>query len=242
MRINFFSDIHLEFGTIQNPETDADIIIAAGDIGLHTDGAKWLKSLSKKVIYVAGNHEFYAHEYHQTLHDIRQECAQSNVFFLEKEELIVAGVRFLGCTLWTDLYSEGQKKALTVADSLNDFNQIKFRDALLDQKDFSDIHLKTKQWLTKALNKPFDGKTIVVTHHAPTEWSWNDSPSALKKIAYCNNLKELFHEHDITAWFHGHIHSIGDYRIAGARILSNPRGYVGRKLVKNFDVNKTIEI
>jgi len=35
---------------------------------------------------------------------------------------------------------------------------------------------------------------------------------------------------------------MGDYRIADARILSNTRGYVGRKTVTNFDINKVVEI
>ncbi len=59
MRINYFSDIHLEFGGLDAPDNDADIVIAAGDIGIYKQGVDWLKSLNKPVIYVAGNHEFY---------------------------------------------------------------------------------------------------------------------------------------------------------------------------------------
>ena len=94
-----------------------------------------------------------------------------------------------------------------------------------------------KPWLG-----PFKGKTVVVTHHTPTHWSWNDSPNAVKKLAYCNDLKPLFHKHDISAWFHGHTHSIGDYRIEDARILSNTRGYAGRKEVDGFDLNRIVVI
>jgi hypothetical protein len=35
---------------------------------------------------------------------------------------------------------------------------------------------------------------------------------------------------------------MGDYRIADARILSNTRGYVGRRLVSGFDINKIVVI
>lgn len=242
MRINFFSDIHLEFGELGKPDNDADLIVAAGDIGVYTQGVEWLKSLNKKVIYVAGNHEFYTCEYKDALRAIRKECKGSNITFLENDEWIYQGVRFLGCTMWADLYYEGEEKADALGKTLNDFRKITYQDAPFNQRIFARLHERSKQWLASELEKPFAGKTVVVTHHAPTEWSWNDSPSALKKLAYCNDLKELFHEYEIAAWFHGHIHSPGDYRIAGARILSNPRGYFGRKLVKQFDLDKCVDI
>lgn len=242
VRINFFSDIHLEFGEIEDPSTDADVIIAAGDIGIYTEGVEWLKTLPQKVLYVAGNHEFYSNEYNQTISAIRHACRDSQVVFLEKDELIIDDVRFLGCTLWADLYCKGEDKALLLSETLNDFKRIMFGDHPLDAQIFTELHRTSKHWLVSELEKPFAGKTVVITHHAPTEWSWRDSPSALKKLAYCNDLKELFHEFDISAWFHGHVHSVGDYRLAGARILSNPRGYYGRRLVEQFKLNKTIEI
>lgn len=242
MQINYFSDIHLEFGDLQKPENDADLIIAAGDIGMFTQGVDWLKSLNKKVIYIAGNHEFYSDEFNFTLNTIREQCEGSNISFLENDELIFQGVRFLGCTLWADLFTDGDKKAKAIGKTLNDFRKITYKERVFNQKIFSKLYFDSRQWLETKLAEPFNGKTVVITHHAPTEWSWNDAPGALKKLAYCNNLKELFHEYEITAWFHGHIHSPGDYRIAGARILSNPRGYYGRKLVEEFDVNKTVEI
>lgn len=242
MRINYFSDIHLEFGDLQKPENDADLIIAAGDIGVFTQGVDWLKSLNKKVIYVAGNHEFYSEEYKLTLNTIREQCEGSNISFLENDELIYQGVRFIGCTLWADLFVEGDDKAIALGKTLNDFRKITYKEYAFNQKIFSKLYERSRQWLGAKLAEPFDGRTVVITHHAPTEWSWNDSPSALKKLAYCNDLKELFHEYEITAWFYGHIHSPGDYRIAGAKILSNPRGYHGRKLVEQFDINKMVDI
>lgn len=242
MRINYFSDVHLEFGPQVPPDNDADIIIAAGDIGIFKQGVDWLKQLNKPVVYVAGNHEFYNFEYNQTLTMLRQECEGSDIHFLENDTFIYKGVRFLGCSLWADLFLDGKDKAEALGFTLNDFRKIRFNNEPFDQKAFSDLHHHSKQWLAKELAKPFNGKTIVVTHHAPTEWSWDDSKNKLKKLAYCTDLKYLFHEYEIEAWFHGHIHSPGNYRIAGARILSNPRGYVGRKVVDNFDQNLIVDI
>jgi Icc-related predicted phosphoesterase len=242
VRINYFSDIHLEFGALKAPDTDADIVIAAGDIGISTQGVEWLKTFNKPVVYIAGNHEFYTHEYQQTLQLIRKQCAGSNVHFLENNCFIFQGVRFLGCTLWTDLFVEGEKTAEALGKTLNDFRRIKFAERPFDAVQFSQLHQSSKTWLEQELAQPFSGKTVVVTHHAPSLWSWNDTAYALKKLAYCNDMKPLLHEHEIAAWFHGHVHSQIDYRIAGARILCNPRGYAGSKVAPRFDQNKTVDI
>ena len=242
MRINYFSDIHLEFGALDAPDNDADIIVAAGDIGINLQGVDWLKTLNKPVIYIAGNHEFYAHEYQQTLQLIREQCAGSNVQFLENDCFVFQGVRFLGCTLWADLFVEGDKKAEALGKSLNDFRRIQFAEKSFDVMEFSQLHQHSRAWLEQELAQPFFGKTVVITHHAPSQWSWNESAYALKKLAYCNDLKSLLHEYEIAAWFHGHVHSSLDYRIADARILCNPRGYFGKKVVPGFDQNRIMEI
>lgn len=242
MRINYFSDLHLEFGALEAPDNDADIIVAAGDIGINMQGVDWLKTLNKPVIYIAGNHEFYTHEYQSTLQSIRKQCAGSNVHFLENDSLVFQDVRFLGCTLWADLFAEGDEKAAALGKALNDFRRIEFDDKPFDAKKFSRLHKGSKIWLEQELAQPFFGKTVVITHHAPSQWSWNESPRELKKLAYCNDLKSLLHEYEIAAWFHGHVHSPADYRIAGARILCNPRGYFGTKVVPGFDQNRTVEI
>lgn len=242
MRINYFSDVHLEFGEQSLPETDADIIVAAGDIGVFNQGVAWLKTIDKQVVYVAGNHEFYSGEYNAVLSALREECAGSNIHFLEKDEFLYQGTRFLGCTLWTDLFIDGIEKAETIGKTLNDFRKIRFRDDTFNQAHFSALHHEAKEWLELQLSRPYSGKTVVVTHHAPTQWSWIETPNALKKLAYCNDLRGLFHEYEIAAWFHGHVHNLGDYRIADARILSNTRGYIGRRVVPEFNINKTIDI
>ncbi|MGZ8927152.1 MAG: metallophosphoesterase [Methylobacter sp.] len=242
MRINYFSDIHLEFGALEAPDNDADIIIAAGDIGVSTQGVEWLKTFNKPVVYIAGNHEFYTHEYQQTLQLIRKRCAGSNVHFLENDCFIFQGVRFLGCTLWADLFVEGDKTAEALGKTLNDFRRIKFAERPFDAVQFSQLHQNSKTWLEQELAQPYSGKTVVVTHHAPSLWSWNDTAYALKKLAYCNDMKPLLHEYEIAAWFHGHVHCQIDYRIAGARILCNPRGYAGTKVAPRFDQNRTVDI
>lgn len=242
MRINYFSDIHLEFGPAGMPANNADIIVAAGDIGIYDQAIEWLISLKKPVIYIAGNHEFYGHEYQETLRMLKEKCANTNIHFLENNTVKLNGVRFLGCSLWTDLFIGGESTVVALQNGINDFRKIRYADGLFNPEQFTQLHKQSKTWLDKALARPYKGKTVVVTHHTPTLWSWNESPNAIKKLAYCNDMRSFFHKHEIAAWFHGHTHIISDYRIEGTRVLANTRGYMGRKEVSAFDLNKMVDI
>src|SRR5690606_10408017 len=64
MKIITYSDLHLEFGSDFKPpqDTDADLMILAGDICVFDDLNpldRFLKGWSKPVLYVPGNHEYY---------------------------------------------------------------------------------------------------------------------------------------------------------------------------------------
>jgi predicted phosphodiesterase len=242
VKINYFSDIHLEFWAAENPITDAQLIIAAGDIGIYNQGVKWLRTMQKPVIYVAGNHEFYTTEYQNTLALLRKECAGTHIHFLENDAFTFNGVRFLGCTLWTDLFAAGHEYATELGRISNDFRRIKFGSGMFDAYKFSQLHQRSLLWLEKQLSQPFQGKTVVVTHHAPSPMSWQGAPENIMKLAYCNNLKALLGRYKVNAWFHGHIHALCYYRIAGTLVLCNSRGYPGDKAVVGFNINKTVEI
>lgn len=242
MRIQYFSDIHLEFGPLELAQSEADVIVAAGDIGIGSQGLNWLKTLSKPVVYVAGNHEFYKHEHTATVAALRMGAVGGNVRFLEQEAWLHGGVRFLGCTLWSDLGGQDNESLAQLVERINDFRKIGYGPGILTPADYVELYQESRQWLAEQLAMPFPGKTVVVTHHAPTPWSWRDSPGNIKRHAYCSDLKEIMHSHDIAAWFHGHTHAVSDYRCAGTRILCNPRGYMPDKLVAEFDPGRVVEI
>ena len=242
MRIQYFSDIHLEFGSLEIGPTEADLIVAAGDIGIGVQGLERLKELGRPVVYVAGNHEFYGQEYFATISALHAGARGSNVRFLERESLIWGEVRFLGCTLWTELGGDENDQIEDLLRLVNDFRRIRYRHEVLNLRDYVLLHRESRHWLISELEQPFDGKTVVITHHAPTPWSWHESPTSIKRFAYCNDLKEVFHNFEIAAWFHGHTHLVSDYRCSGARILCNPRGYYPSQLVADFDPTKTVDI
>jgi len=61
MRLQVFSDLHLEFGRFEPTIINADVVVLAGDIHQGTAGVKWARQYCHDcpVIYVPGNHEFY---------------------------------------------------------------------------------------------------------------------------------------------------------------------------------------
>ena len=64
MKLHVLSDLHTEFTDFSPPESDADVVILAGDIGVGLGGIEWAARRYPRapVIYVPGNHEFYAHD------------------------------------------------------------------------------------------------------------------------------------------------------------------------------------
>lgn len=78
--------------------------------------------------------------------------------------------------------------------------------------------------------KPFNGPTVVITHHGPSV----DSVHAQYKgdsltPAFVSDLSDEFFEGEGSPvlWIHGHIHDSADYRRGGCRVVANPRGYPG---------------
>jgi hypothetical protein len=102
-RIHLLSDIHLDTGPYAiPPELDYDVLVAAGDIGPVEQAVEWLASLDKPVVYVLGNHEYWGREYSDVLAAAKAAAKGTKVHVLEKNSVVIQGVRFLGATLWTD--------------------------------------------------------------------------------------------------------------------------------------------
>ena len=242
MKIQFFSDIHLEFGDCPVTETDADVVVAAGDIDVGVNGVEWLKQLGKPTIYITGNHEFYGGDLESVNDDIRAATNHSNVHFLDCETKIIGDVRFLGATLWTDFMQGNVELIEALKVRMNDYQQIRCGIRELQPEDLISRNHKTVSWLESELARHHDGKTVVVTHHAPLPASWHLPANSLFKAAYCNNLSQVVLDYKIDLWIHGHVHARADYYANDLRVVCNPRGYDGYQLVDGFDSARTVEV
>ena len=242
MKLQYFSDIHLEFGDAELAATAADVIVAAGDIGVGSAGVEWLKAAGKPTIYIAGNHEYYGGDMAAVQRSIQAAVTGTEISFLECTTVEIDAVRFLGATFWTNFLGENEKLMDTMADHMNDFQQIRIEGRHLSPMDLANINRASSAWLETELAKEYAGKTVVVTHHAPLFASWDTSMNAIFKGAYCNNLSHLIIDYPIDLWIHGHVHSCSDYRANDLRVVCNPRGYDGYQLVEGYDPTRTLTL
>lgn len=227
MKIIVYSDLHNEFSIFLPPPNAADLVILAGDIDLLARGVKWAnETFSCPVIYVAGNHEFYKGHIDGTLKKMR-DAAAPHVHILENEVFVWQQIRFLGTTAWTDFTSTGDVVAATrmAWEWMNDFTVIRADPSYrrLRPDDLVTRNKVARAWLTEELEKPFDGKTVVITHHAPTPSVAGDKNDGHLSAAYTNHWPELIEQADF--WVFGHTHQAVDFELVGCRIISNPRGY-----------------
>lgn len=247
--LRLWSDIHLEFGPF-NPESTGKeketILTIAGDFapGVARAQLEACCNTFEHVIYVPGNHEYYRQVLEDTDAAFRVfEQETANFHFLNPGCRLFENqkLRIIGGTLWTDL--EGGNP-WTVSDArayMNDYRQIKRRLSEektfpLRPKDTLLINAEHRKFFEEELKKPFEGKTIVVSHHAPSldllDKAW---PSHTASNPFYGNtgLEEWFDEYNIEAWFHGHTHLRQRHKIGKGNIWANPRGYVGYEAAAN---------
>jgi Icc-related predicted phosphoesterase len=237
MRVQVASDLHLEFLERQfpgerliAPAHQVDVLVLAGDIGLASSAVDLFGDWPVPVLYVAGNHEGYHECWEDMQEEIRDRARNTSVRFLERDSADFGGVRFLGCTLWTDYCLLGthlQRQALENAQrSLRDHRVIRTRsgERFLPEDALRD-HKRSSAWLCEELCRPYDGKTIVVTHHGPHPLSVHPryGDDNVTNAAFVSDLTELVRRADY--WFHGHVHDNFDYRVGNCRVVANPRGY-----------------
>jgi predicted phosphodiesterase len=231
MRIRVLSDLHLEAAPFDPPPADADVVVLAGDIHNGAAGVEWARRrFACPVLYLAGNHEPYDGEFAATSAAIEAAARGSQVAVLDCDRVVIGGVRFLGCTLWTDFDldgAEGRELALgRHRDWLVDFRAIRYGDRAFAPDDSIDLHRRHRAWLATELEAPFGGATVVVTHHAPHRGSIAPRfASHPLNAAFVNDLDVLMGR--AALWIHGHTHRALDYTVRGTRVVCNARGYPG---------------
>lgn len=254
MKLHILSDLHLEFSRFSPPQTEADVVVLAGDVGKGDVWPSWAAGAfpGKEIVYVPGNHEFYDSDRPGKLAKIRATAQANRVHLLDNDAVVISSpsgenVRFLGCTLWTDFLFFGEEmKAAAMREGqtyLNDFRIIGEGRKRFTPARSIELHEESLAWLKAELAKPFDGKTVVVTHHLPSAQSVSERyKEDLLTACFASNLDFLFGK--MVLWVHGHTHDCMDYEATGTRVVCNPRGYVTSRTIENrfFKPGLVVEI
>ena len=252
MRILLLSDLHIEFRPFEPPEVDVDVVVLAGDVHVGDAGLLWAREAFPRtpVVYVLGNHEYYGESFNRLALELADRAEGSNVHVLERRGVEIDGVRFLGCTLWTDLalFGDAFDAPALVQECMNDYNMIRAGvdgHRALSAAETLVAHERSRRWLEGELRKQRGQKTVVVTHHAPSILSiGEDERDDALACAYASSLEDVVAGSGAALWVHGHVHESVDYRLGGTRVVANARGYPEQYARSNasFDPVRVLEI
>lgn len=267
-----FSDIELK-----NTE-NADVLILSGDIcvahslhdhpvdkpipedamkpGRNQSAAYKYREFFKRVnnefpntIYVSGNHEFYHGRFPDAYDWLYEEMKRyDNIHFLDKDDITIDDVTFVGGTLWTDMNKGDPTTMQMIEGMMNDFRII--RNSQRNYSRFFPIdsvvhHKATLEYIKNVVDSDPTKKYVVVGHHAPTPLSIHEKykKDYWMNGGYHSDLSEFILDRpQIVLWTHGHMHDPSDYMMGETRIVSNPRGYKGHDPAADYFQLKFMEI
>jgi predicted phosphodiesterase len=253
MKLQILSDLHLEMVkppySWRMPETAAEVVVLAGDIGVGLSGVKWAvreaERLQKCAVYVPGNHEYYGEQLN-VLEKMKAVARGSRVHVLDLDEVMLEGVRFLGATLWTDYLAFGRDHRPEAMDQaarfLNDHRLIN-RPYGFTPADALECHERGRAWLQAKLDTKWDGPTVVVSHHAPSLLGTHAKfRSDYLTGAFVSDLEELIKRYSPTIWIHGHTHHCVQDVVGKTRLVANQMGYPHEPATGQFDPRLVVDV
>lgn len=235
MRAWVMSDLHVDSTMFRLPSRPprVDVLIIAGDASDgHERSAAWLAEYAVPtglpVLFVPGNHDFFGHDLH-TEYEQHYTAAGVTILHPGRPSIEIAGTRFVGLTLWTDYKIGGDEASAKfwAKQNMPDMLSIDVGLRRLGPRDLLEEHLRQRSILEEELCKPFDGSTVVITHHAPHPGSLRSEVTLdASDGSFASDLRVIMERHRPAVWIHGHTHTNRDYFHGTTRVVCNPRGPV----------------
>lgn len=252
MLIRPMSDLHLEFGNPFVPpvmEGDAEtVLVLAGDISNKYGSLSWIREVAPRfrhVVLVLGNHDYWKAHLQALPGRIKEKLADvSNVSVLERDGVLIDGVRFLGTTLWTDFDRENPLSVISFCRYMRDCDFIRTGGyRRITGEDILQEHRRARHFLETNLAVPFEGPTVVVTHHGPSDLSVHGKyDRSYGNEYYKSDLTDLIFGYEPKYWIHGHTHERIDYTLGETRVVVNPYGYHGYETNGAFEPELRLEV
>lgn len=229
MKFQIASDIHLDHLTFYNPSTyiipSADILILAGDICHSYTMKKHIKFFNyinvsfKKVIFIAGNHEFYNDD-NITIEESEKNIKEflscfPNIIYLNNNFIKIDNFLLAGSTFWFK------------PDQITSW----FRIPNLTVKDISIMNDISVNFLKSMKNNKESGETLIFITHYPKlsykklyesgEESGEDFEENNKNVI---EYYDPFNKEDLpTIWISGHTHKNKIEELEETVFISNQR-------------------
>lgn len=260
MKIQFVSDLHLEFPQnrswlAKHPlEVTGDILLIAGDtayLDLPDSGQdtysrysfwNWASEHYKQVIVCFGNHDFYGYYDLATIPDGYCKQIRLNIHAYYNSVVHLDDVDVFVSTLWSHI--EPYNAYLTER-GVSDFYRIKYNGHLLSSDDFNSEHERCLSFVKQAVAESKAKTKIVLTHHVPTQLcTAEEFRDSNINGAFTVELGDYIADSGIDYWIYGHSHRNIDAQICNTHVISNQLGYIshGEYLTNGFDSGKCIEI
>jgi Icc-related predicted phosphoesterase len=245
MKMQIFSDLHVGVAPIRRITImeGVDVVIVAGDtcegVLKAFEHLRRIVPMAIPIVMVIGNHEYYRHIVPIELALAKEHAPSFNIHVIENDSVVignsagVGAVRFTGATLWTDyaIFGPGNVAGImnACANGMNDHRLIGWRKEpwlRFRPQEAALLHHRSKAYLTETLATPFEGPTVVVTHHAP-HWTSVHPRFQSDPVTggFVSDLSGLIETGEPELWVHGHVHNSSDYRVGPTRLIANPHGY-----------------
>lgn len=247
MRLLVLADLHLDEVTdphhlaalseaIGEAGRGADLMIVAGDLAENAvlnwpKVLRWLRRLypAAQTIVVPGNHDYYGGNLSTLDGDLALICKDEGCRFGQCLRTDFGDVRILTTTLWTDLQLFGVRGTQVFEDTLckaqmmpdYGIEAIGFGrpERRLWPEDTTRVHAVQKAWLMGELSIPWPGKTVVITHHAPS--ASVAGPITPLSPCFASNLEAEMEQYQPAAWIFGHTHRPAEVCGYGRTLLRN---------------------
>lgn len=254
MKIQYASDLHLEFGSNtaflrEHPIIPVgEILVLAGDIGYLGDESTedhpfwdWASDNFNEVIAIPGNHELYRHFDINRLYNGWEFYIRHNVRYVYNKVIHLDDkTDLIASTLWSEILP---KNGLITQSNVSDFYRIKQGGRALTWKRFNKEHRNCKTFIKKAVKESHADAIIVVTHHLPSfalvAPEFNGSPIS---GAFTSELGDFIAGSRINYWIYGHSHRNITEQLGNTRCVSNQLGYIRGFEHINFRNDAVIDI
>lgn len=258
MKLLVLADLHLdeiddqkvlrELGEqIEEVGKEADALIIAGDLAEEAvfrwqRAIRWLgtKYPTSKTAFIPGNHDYYGANLGTLDEELELICAAAGASFAQCRRMDLGDTRVLMTTLWTDMRLFEEFGEIRVEESIwnavmmPDYGAIEIGEFGLPitPQDTVDVHTRQRAWLVSQLAEPWDGKTVIVTHHAPSA----AVAGTVTPLSPCfaSNIDDIIERYRPDAWIFGHTHRPAELRMPGGTLLRNVSiGYEGEFLLED---------